>query len=334
MAVALRTSLLLPLSLAVPDVTADESGFAAPTPELVQVDEGEPSLSLAIIPHETHPRVNLERVRWTVPRREKLERLADRWGLHPKALRELNPELDGNVVDTGQALVVHRKMPDVISRSIGAPNRGRIEHSVPFPEGSAWALRPWRARAWGTEHVVTHLMVVFDDFKRRFPDASPIVVGELSSRSGGKIRPHSSHQSGRDVDLGYVVDGPPPPNGRWPRVRVDDFDAERNWALVRGLLGTGEVERIFIDARLQRKLLEVASSDIPDDELDQWFSVAATSRRAASRAVIGHWAGHDDHMHVRFRCSPADVRCDAEPAPKKKRRRVKRRTKRKRARSG
>jgi murein endopeptidase len=316
MAVALRISMLLPLLLLGSDV-------AAGTTE--QIDEGlviedafAPTLSWSIIAREARPSVNLEQVWWTTFHREPLKRLADRWGTSVAVLRALNPGL-ADPVEAGERLLVRDARPGTVSRSVGAPNRGRVEHAVPFPEGPKWQLRPWRARAYGTERVVAQLMIAFDAFGRRHPDAHPIVVGELSSRSGGRIRPHSSHQSGRDVDLGYVVSEPAPPNGRWPKVTPETFDAEINWSFVRALVETGEVERIFIDARLQRQLLEAARSELPEEDLGQWFSVAAPTRRAASRATIAHWAGHDDHLHVRFRCSDTDVRCDTDP-PKRKRR--------------
>ena len=331
MAVALRISLLLPLLLLGSDLHAETTTLE--DERLLRVDVEEPplpTLSWSLVPHDPVPRVNLEQVWWTVPRRESLDRLADRWGTKPQLLRTLNPELEDDLVEGGERLLVHDAEPDTVSRSVGATNRGRIENAVPFPEGGAWVLRPWRARAYATEPVIARLMIAFQTFAERHPDAQPIVIGELSARTGGRIRPHSSHQSGRDVDLGYVVDAPAPPNGRWPKVDVHTFDAETNWSLVRALIDTGEVERIFIDVRLQRKLLEVARGELSDEELGQWFSIAAPSKRAASLATIGHWAGHDDHMHVRFRCTDLDLRCDAGPPSKKKRKKSKGRSKGKR----
>jgi murein endopeptidase len=293
------------------------------TLELEPIEVTDPTLSYTLTPPEPGPYVNLETVRWTTPRKESIERLSDRWGLKSSVLRRLNPDLRGKDVDAEQQLVVYRARPGQISRSVGKTNRGRLQNGVPFPEGPQWALRPWRARAYGTERVVTHLMGVFDDFRAEFADAPPIILGELSGRRGGKIRPHSSHQNGHDIDIGYVVAAPPPPHGRWPKPTESSFDVEKNWVLIRGLLATGDVERIFVDARLQRLMLDEARNDISEDQLGRYFSVAAIGRRAKSKATIGHWKGHDDHMHVRFRCSPVDIRCDPEPRKKRSKRKRK-----------
>lgn len=326
MGIGLRGALVLPLLLAGPVMGHGE------VPLSMHVAEAEPTdapRALAIVPYQEEPRVNLQVVRWTTPQREELKRLADRWGMRVSGLRRLNPDLKGKKVDAGRSIVVYRGDPDAMSRSVGFPNRGRLEHGVPFPEGQAWMLRPWRPRTYGTGAVVARVMAVFSDFARRHPEAAPVVIGEISNRRGGRARPHSSHQSGRDVDLGYISVGPPPPHGRWPRITPERFDAKMNWAFVRALLATGEVERIFIDRRLQKRLLEQARRELPLHELGQWFSIAAVGRRAASKARIGHWAGHDDHMHVRFRCTPADLRCDQSPKRRRRHERRRRRSKRK-----
>src|SRR5690606_1872403 len=129
---------------------------------------------------------------------------------------------------------------------------------------------------------------------------------------------HRSHQSGRDVDLGYYyLDGP-----RWYAPAVaENLDRPRTWALLMGLLTQGNVEYIFITRNVQELLLEHARSiDVDEAWLAELFDAAApppaskprkaaqsakAGRRAppapaAPQPVIRHRWGHHTHLHVRF----------------------------------
>lgn len=274
---------------------------------------------LEVVPYARGPNVNLATVKWTAPRDETVARLAERWGFTTKTFIALNPELrTRKEVEAGERWVVYRapKTP-AVSRSIGSPNRGRVEHAVAFPEGGGWQLRPWRHRAYGTKQLVEHLAGVLFEFSVSYPDAAPLLIGDIGNRRGGRAPPHRSHQSGRDVDLGYVVAQDPATNGRWARVKLSEFDAERNWALMRMMIATGVVDHIFVDGRMQKPLLEAAKADLPPEELGRYFAIAAEGRRAQAAAYISHWKGHDDHMHVRFRCAEVDVRCASVPQKRK-----------------
>ena len=62
--------------------------------------------------------------------------------------------------------------------------------------------------------------------KARFPDAYPLRVNQLSAREGGWLRPHKSHQNGRDVDLGFYYPTEEPVRVR-ERERYIDEEAAR-----------------------------------------------------------------------------------------------------------
>jgi murein endopeptidase len=166
--------------------------------------------------------------------------------------------------------------------------------------------------------VVEHLATALESWGTAYPEAKPIKLGEFSKRGGGRLKPHSSHRTGRDVDIGYVVhnptDGP-----RFRRVTEENLDAEATWGLVHSLISTGSIEYIFMNAYVQRMLLPHAEQELPPEELARWFSVAADGYAAQNRAIVKHWRGHDDHMHVRFACSPTDVGCREAKRRKKKR---------------
>lgn len=290
-------------------VRGEELHAPEPPPEILA--------HLQVVPHAPGPNANLSAVRWTVTRSETVEQLADRWGVSRKVLVALNPELRGRKkVEPGERWVVSRD-EGAFSRSIGSPNRGRVEHAIAFPEGSGWQLRPFRHRAYGTKQTVEHLANILREFNANYPDVPPLMLGDIGNRRGGKAPPHKSHQSGRDVDLGYVVEQPPGGYGRWARVDFGTFDAERNWALMRMMLTSGVVDHIFVDRRLQKPLMEAAKADLTDVELPRYFAIAATGKRAQAAAYISQWAGHDDHMHIRFGCSEVDLGCEGVPQRRK-----------------
>jgi penicillin-insensitive murein endopeptidase len=78
------------------------------------------------------------------------------------------------------------------------------------------------------------------------------------------------------------------------------FDLARNWALVEALLVDPaiDVEYLFISERLRDRLLEHAASiHAPADRIDR-------ARRALRQPP--RVPPHDDHLHLRIRCSAAD----------------------------
>lgn len=273
---------------------------------------------LEVVPHAPGPHANLSAVWWTAPRSETVEQLAERWGIHRKQLLAYNPGLRGRKsVEAGERWIVSRDGPSSRSRSIGSPNRGRVEDAIAFPEGEGWQLRSRRHRAYGTKRTVQHLAAVIREFRVNYPEVPPLLIGDIGNRRGGRAPPHRSHQSGRDVDLGYVVAEMPSAEARWKRVDLATFDAARNWEFMRMLLATGVVDHIYVDKRLQKPLLEAAKADLTPEELPRYFAVAARGKRAQAHAYISPWAGHDDHMHIRFGCSEVDVGCLSVPKARK-----------------
>ncbi|MEM7152093.1 MAG: penicillin-insensitive murein endopeptidase [Myxococcota bacterium] len=256
---------------------------------------------------EAMPLPSLLEIQWTVGESESVDALASRWGIKKRALMELNPQLRGQQrVQSGARLWVYRASDEKPTRSVGAPNSGRLEHGKPMPEGPFWTLRERRTRAFGASNAIEAMVTAFTRYGRTFDDAPPISVGEISARRGGRAAPHRSHRTGRDVDLGYILsDGLE--HERWQRANADNFDVERNWALIRALVETGEVQQIFISIRLQRLLRPLARRELSEEEFARYFRVPG--RESETPPILKHWDGHRDHMHVRFRCGSGESRC-------------------------
>lgn len=177
------------------------------------------------------------------------------------------------------------------SVSIGAPNRGALLNGVRMLPGADWdVLNP--DRSWATADTAEAIARAARTLRRQFPDAR-LVVGDISQKSGGFFSPHSSHQSGRDADLGYFYRV----GARWyTPARASNLDVARTWALVRALFGEGDVQYVFMDRSIQALLAEHALEDGADPRwLDALFEC-----RGNRQAPIRHRWGHTTHLHVRF----------------------------------
>jgi penicillin-insensitive murein endopeptidase len=177
--------------------------------------------------------------------------------------------------------------------SVGRTNGGALVAGVRMPEGENWqVVSP--ALAWGTEETVSALAHAIDAVAARFPDTPRAFIGDISARSGGHVHPHISHQSGRDVDLGYYLTG----GHRWyASANGSNLDRARTWHLVRTLIADSDVDLILVDRQIQRALKAYALGLGEDAAwLDAIFQVGGRSRRP----LIFHAEGHATHLHVRF----------------------------------
>jgi hypothetical protein len=151
-------------------------------------------------------------------------------------------------------------------------------------------------KAWGTSTTVANLQKVFASYHEAYPEAQSLYVHDLSRQRGGRLAPHSSHRSGRDVDIRVIQD---PPTDKYRNATAKTIDLERTWFLLSALIQTHEVEYIFLDARLQRVLYRYAQDQgVSEAELDTIFQYPRRAR--AQSGIIRHEPGHRDHFHVRF----------------------------------
>jgi LysM repeat protein/murein endopeptidase len=179
------------------------------------------------------------------------------------------------------------------SMSIGLPNGGLLINGVQMPADPRWTLVD-PSHIYGTRETVDYLVRALGVAAAAAPDTPPYFIGHLSGPRGGHLRPHRSHQSGRDVDIGFVYVG----GGRWyQRATQATLDLPRTWALVRALIVETDPQFILIDHSIQRWLYDFALAQGEDRAwLDDLFKGTAGVRPA----LIRHAKGHATHLHVRF----------------------------------
>jgi len=175
---------------------------------------------------------------------------------------------------------------DYTSVSVGRTNAGRIHRPARIPNrGTGYEVpENWRERGnvWGTDELVG--LIERAAATLRAQRKVTLGVADLSPLRGGKTPWHSSHHSGRDVDLiFYSVDEKgkslPPPQVEMvaydgegepfvpkamlrtgyaePTWQQRRFDTPRNWALVEALLSDRavRVQWIFVSAPIENRLL-------------------------------------------------------------------------------
>ena len=169
------------------------------------------------------------------------------------------------------------------SMSIGFSDEGRLINSEQFPKGDGWVvISP--EKAWGTQETIEYITVAAKRVRELHPDAPPLRVNQLSAKEGGYLRPHKSHQNGRDVDLGFYNLG----SDR----RV--MNVGLNWDLIKSLVTLADVQLILVDRKIQKILYDYALKAGENSEwLDSLF-------HAGKQALIKHARRHRDHFHVRL----------------------------------
>jgi murein endopeptidase len=233
--------------------------------------------------------------------------LAERYGVRPREIAAWNDGISIQRIAVDRELRIFARRDEPRSGSIGEVGAGSLENGIAIPPHPAYRVRD-SARAWVTRDVAERITRAFDAVRARWDDLPALEIRDASRPSGGPMREHHSHQSGRDVDLAYY-------RVRCPRgicghswIRPDQLDAERQWALLETWIRAGHVEYVFVDHALQRPLYEAArAAGATREELATWFQWPRGSGVRAG--IVRHVPRHTEHLHVRFTCAPHDERC-------------------------
>ena len=195
------------------------------------------------------------------------------------------------------------------SISVGSPTDGHLVAAVHVAPRPYLRVVPFYADEdvrWGVAEL-TGLVERAARRVARLHRGAVLSLGDLSRRQGGEVTRHRSHESGRDVDLGYYLrskGGKPFLADRFVRIDADgnardiagvSFDDARNWDLVAALLDdpAAHVSRLFVATHVRARLLAFAAR----------VGVSAEAReRAAAVMVEPRGQPHDDHFHVRIAC--------------------------------
>ena len=247
-------------------------------------------------------------IEYTVRRGDNLARIAERHRVEVSDIRRWNPRLRGNQLRAGSMIHIYSEIPESVSESVGRPHHGRLIHAEQLPEHHAGYYLRDPSRAYGTLETILWIQEGVEAVLDRFPDSPQVRIHDISNREGGRMRDHRSHQTGRDVDFSFYQRRCP--SGICPsrRIRPEDLDVERQWALFEAWLRSDRVEYILLDYALQQPLYEEARRQgVSRADLARWFQYPRA--RHDRQGIIRHYPRHRDHVHVRFVCPDTDESC-------------------------
>ena len=187
--------------------------------------------------------------------------------------------------------------------SIGRATQGQLVDGCLLPKrGPGWVRR--NKSGFGTDETVALVQWALAEVVGIYPNTTPVIIGALSKPGGGPLPRHRSHQSGRDIDIGYYASD----NRALPHFRdmsSDNIDIDKTWALIGALLHSGRVHMIFMDYNLQALLYQYLHDEgTAERTLRRIFQYPAG--RNLRTGIIRHARGHRDHFHVRLRCPMTD----------------------------
>lgn len=78
---------------------------------------------------------------------------------------------------------------------------------------------------------------------------------------------------------------------------TENFDTDANWKLIQLLVGTGRIDRIFIDKHIKKRFCSYA---VERGMREEW---SETLRK------LRHWPNHQDHLHIRITCPEFSKDC-------------------------
>jgi murein endopeptidase/nucleoid-associated protein YgaU len=252
------------------------------------------------------------RKRWNrgVPRRFKAGTEITVW-VEPVPEEEV-PVSDGGASSPASSKAKAQPLPlEHVRRgaiSIGRPNRGKIRNAVQMPSNKKlYTLRKPEV-SWGSTHTIKQLQEGIAIWRRDSGYTGDLVLGAISRKTGGRFRPHSSHQSGRDVDIRLPLAKGISKGTRPSSVAQVDWVA--TWKLIKTLIDAGEVDYIFLDYGRQKALHRAAKrSGATKKELERAIQYPRAAR--TNNGIVRHSKGHTAHIHVRFTCADYESNCQS-----------------------
>lgn len=251
------------------------------------------------------PKVKRSWQTWTVGPGDTLPGIASEVGCTPAELKKWN-RLARDQVKPGMRL----KYLGVVtgSESVGHCWNGSLVGGVRLPyEGRGYVMNRGRTRVWGTPETVRMIKGCMSQYRSLFKKGPPVNIGDLSARTGGAAPPHVSHESGRDVDIGFIT-RPPQSPGNFDRAATpQNLDVEKQWAVTKCFLDLKTVQAMFIEWPVVEALKA---------HVQKVYRKNAAKRRhylsffpGGEPAVLKADGDHRTHMHVRFKCPKGDRRC-------------------------
>lgn len=273
--------------------------------------------------HAVSPPPPRERVEHVAKKGETWESIARQYDVEAKKLEHWNRRL-GKTLSAKEKVVFWREPPPPSALasvglaaklaqirvragglSIGRASRGRLVRGVELPERPDLYTRRKPEESWGSSHTIAQLMAAVTRFRHETGFDRAVVIGGISKPRGGRFRPHKSHQSGRDIDIRMPLLASA--EGK-KHTSAADIDWRATWRLIHAFIVGGQVEYVFLEHSLQKRLYKAArESGATKEQLAQWLQWP--NKPKTNKGLIRHVKGHVVHFHVRIRCAENEKFC-------------------------
>jgi hypothetical protein len=179
-----------------------------------------------------------------------------------------------------------------------------LQDGIQLPDLPLFYVRVVPTMEWGTQEMIDVLVETARHMRWLMPEASRIVIGDISSQHGGYLSGHKSHRGGIDADVGIYKTGGWQNQHGFTDLHPDEFDVEANWALISTMLETRKVDMILLDrghiARLKAYTLKTGL--LSAEEADWIFPAEGTRGTWERKGIVRHAPGHTGHLHLRVLC--------------------------------
>ncbi len=241
---------------------------------------------------------------------DNLGKIARRLDVTVAELMKWNKLGKDSTIQIGKLLKYEKYGPRPDPLSVGRPMEGVLRYGIHLGKGPGYRLR-FPRNAFTTKSVKHTLQYCTSRMREKFRGTADILIGDISRPTGGRFPPHVSHQSGRDADVGYYL-ADNVQNVTMHVVRPHDIDYTKTWALLRCMIETDQVVRVFIDTKIQRAMVKYLRKHklVADPTLDRLFESFGAK---GATALIRHAPKHDTHIHIRFACDVGVENCHEEP---------------------
>lgn len=192
-------------------------------------------------------------------------------------------------------------------RSVGKPSSGSLSHGVQLPENEALYHVRRPENSYGSTHTIELVQLTIARWRRDHGYTGTLHIGDISKSGGGRLRPHASHRTGRDIDIRLPLKKGIKRSGGLPE-GPNDVDWDATWALIKEMCDTGQVLYIFLGHGRQKYLYKAARrAGMSKAELERYIQYPQAPK--TGKSLVRHAKGHNAHFHVRFKCGPTDTRC-------------------------
>jgi LysM repeat protein/murein endopeptidase len=212
---------------------------------------------------------------------------------------DYDPDLtDDSGINPDSIDLTGRDLSKLPCLSVGAAARGRLINGITLKSFAGLHARNHNYN-WGTPELIAGLHYGVAKVRQKYPHTADLVAGDVSRKTGGRLKRHKSHQSGRDIDVGYYFKGNVQQQ-YFVDATTKNIDAEKTWTFIEALLDSNKIQYIFLEYGLQRPLYNYVKykKKAPKQYLDRVFQYPRG--RQTRLGIIRHARGHRNHMHIRF----------------------------------